>query len=257
LAQTTLEKARFYPKLSVFAQQVNETVADRAFYQEVNERLLRFKPEWGIPNCLFINAQYKQTVQTIMRPLRKLGIPTAAIVDVDVLKEGGTVWTNLLLGANIPPISHQSLATHRAALKSAMDATGRNMKRNGGIAILGDADREAARNLFTQLGGYGVFVVPGGELEAWLKALQATGHGPAWLINIFEKMGEDLDAVTFVKPFRGRRVEIHVRSEELVVEPESKRHSSLTYEPGDALSFNSATRRALPNSRRGAPRRRR
>jgi hypothetical protein len=70
---------------------VTEADADRAFYQEVNERLLRFKPEWGIQNCLFINAQNKQTVQTIMRPLRKLGIPAAAIVDVDVLKEGGTV----------------------------------------------------------------------------------------------------------------------------------------------------------------------
>lgn len=35
---------------------VTESDADRAFYQEINERLLRFKPEWGIPNCLFINA---------------------------------------------------------------------------------------------------------------------------------------------------------------------------------------------------------
>ena len=32
---------------------VTEADTDRAFYQEVNERLLRFKPEWGIPNCLF------------------------------------------------------------------------------------------------------------------------------------------------------------------------------------------------------------
>jgi hypothetical protein len=179
---------------------VTESDADRAFYQEVNERLLRFKPEWGIPNCLFINAQNKQTVQTIMRPLRKLGIPTGAIVDVDVLKEGGTVWANLVNAANIPPISHQSLATLRAALKNAMDATGRDMKRDGGIAILCDANREAARNLFAQLGEYGVFVVPGGELESWLRALEATGNGPAWLINIFEKMGEDPETATFVKP---------------------------------------------------------
>jgi hypothetical protein len=106
----------------------------------------------------------------------------------------------LLDGANIPPISHQSFATLRAELKRAMDATGRNMKCDGGIAILGDADREAARNLFNQLSEYGVFVVPGGELESWMRALQATAHGPAWLINIFEKMGEDSETTTFVKP---------------------------------------------------------
>ncbi len=51
---------------------VTESDADRAFYQEVNERLLRFEPDAGIPNCLFINAQNKQTIQTILRPLRNL-----------------------------------------------------------------------------------------------------------------------------------------------------------------------------------------
>jgi hypothetical protein len=68
---------------------VTESDADRAFYQEINERLLRFRPEWGVPNCLFLNSQGKHTLQTIMRPLRKLGIPAAGIVDVDVLKDTG------------------------------------------------------------------------------------------------------------------------------------------------------------------------
>jgi AAA domain, putative AbiEii toxin, Type IV TA system len=75
---------------------VTEADADRAFYQEINERLLRENPPRGIANCLFLNAQNKQTVQTILKPLRKLGIPAAGIIDVDVLKEGGGVWTSLL-----------------------------------------------------------------------------------------------------------------------------------------------------------------
>jgi len=179
---------------------VTESDADRAFYQEVNERLLRFKPEWGIPNCLFINAQNKQTVQTIIRPLRQLGIPAVGIVDVDVLKEGGANWTNLLSSANVPAISHTGLATIRAAIKLAMDATGKDMKRDGGISILPDVEREAAKNLLEQLGEYGVFVVPGGELESWLKDLGAASHGPSWLIDMFEKMGEDPDAAGYVKP---------------------------------------------------------
>lgn len=179
---------------------VSESDADRAFYQEINERLLRFKPEWGIPNCLFINAQNKQTVQTIIRPLRQLGIPAVGIVDIDVLKEGGTVWSSLLSGANVPAITHASLATTRSAVKQAMENSGKNMKRDGGVDVLTSSEREAAENLLNQLGEYGVFVVPGGELESWLQALGASGHGPSWLISIFEKMGEDPEADSFLKP---------------------------------------------------------
>jgi hypothetical protein len=179
---------------------VTESDADRAFYQEINERLLRFKPEWGIPNCLFLNAQNKQTVQTIIRPLRKLGIPAVGIVDIDVLKDGGQTWINLLESANVPSLSHAPLGQMRAAVKQAMDGTGRDMKREGGISILQDADQEAALNLVKQLGEYGIFVVPGGELEVWLKALGATGHGPNWLIKIFELMGEEPTAADYIHP---------------------------------------------------------
>jgi len=179
---------------------VTESDADRAFYQEVNERLLLYKPELGIPNCLFLNAQNKQTVQTLLRPLRKLGIPAAGIVDVDVLKDGGTNWTNLLTSSAVPQLSHGSLATMRAAIKAAMDATGKDMKRDGGLQILQPADRQAAEDLLAQLRLYGIFVVPGGELESWMKDLGASGHGPAWLIDMFEKMGEDPADPAYVRP---------------------------------------------------------
>ena len=179
---------------------VTESDADRAFYQEINERLLQFRPDWGIPNCLFLNAQNKQTVQTLLRPLRKLGIPAAGVVDVDVLKEGGANWTNLLTSADVPQLLHASFATMRSAVKTAMDATGKDMKRDGGVAILEASEKQAAEDLLDQLRQYGIFVVPGGELEAWLKTLGATGHGPAWLIDIFERMGEDPSNASFVRP---------------------------------------------------------
>lgn len=201
---------------------ITESDADRAFYQEINERLLRFKPEWGIPNCLFINAQNKQTVQTIIRPLRKLGIPAVGIVDIDVLKEGGTVWSNLLSGANVPAITHSSLAAVRSAVKQAMDNSGKNMKRDGGVAVLTGPEREAAENLLNQLGEYGVFVVPGGELESWLQELGATGHGPSWLINIFERMGEDPDTDNFLKPENNDVWEFMAKVKEWLVDPNRK-----------------------------------
>ncbi len=179
---------------------ITESDADRALYQEVNERLLQFMPEWGIPNCLFINAQNKQTVQTLLRPLRKLGIPAVGVVDVDVLKEGGTNWTNLLSSADLPQLSHGSFATMRAAVKNAMDSTGKDMKRDGGVAILSGADRQAAEDLLNQLRQYGIFVVPGGELESWMKHLGAAGHGPAWLIEVFERVGEDPSDADYVRP---------------------------------------------------------
>lgn len=84
-----------------------------------------------------------------------------------------------------------------------MDGTGRDMKRDGGISLLHGTDQEAARNLLEQLSDYGVFVVPGGELESWLKTVAASGHRPAWLISVFENMGEDPDAVNFLKPSNG------------------------------------------------------
>ncbi|WPN27660.1 AAA family ATPase [Pseudomonas sp. P5_109] len=182
---------------------VTESDADRAFYQEINERLLRFCPNRGIPNCLFINAQNKQTIQTIIRPLRELGIPAAGIVDIDVLKDGGSTWANILTSANIPTISHNALATMRIAVKQAMDATGLNMKRDGGIDILNAAEKEAAINLLDQLADYGMFVVPRGELESWLPFTKASGHGPSWLIEVFEKMGEDPSSDDYIKPAEG------------------------------------------------------
>lgn len=182
---------------------VTESDADRAFYQEINERLLRFKPEWGIPNCLFLNAQNKQTVRTIIRPLRELGIPAAGVVDIDVLKEGGSVWTDFLGSGFVPVLEHQSLGTLRAALKQKCESTGRDMKRDGGVDILPAGEREAANNLFDRLAQYGLFVVRRGELESWLQQLAATGHGPAWLIDVFEKMGEDTGTQNYLRPTSG------------------------------------------------------
>jgi len=150
---------------------VTEADADRAFYQEVNERLLSANDPRGLDSCLFLNAQNKQTVWDIVKPLRELGIPAVGVVDIDVLKEGGAVWQKPLDGAFTPQLSHAALHSERGALLKAFLTTGKDMKRDGGVAVLNASDREACLNLFSTLADYGVFVVPTGEVESWLPAM--------------------------------------------------------------------------------------
>lgn len=182
---------------------VTESDADRAFYQEINDRLLKHSDGRGIPNCLFLHAQNKQTVKTIIKPLRELGIPVAGIVDIDVLKEGGSVWSSFLDSGSIPELEREPLASLRQALKRKFEESGKNMKRDGGIQVLTEEDQEALQNFFNKLSDYGLFVVPNGELESWLKSLEASGHGPNWLVEIFEKMGEDPNSPDYLKPSDG------------------------------------------------------
>jgi len=198
---------------------VTESDADRAFYQEINERLVRYRPDWGIPNCLFLNAQNKQTVRTIIRPLRELGIPAVGLVDVDVLKEGGAVWTEFLASGFVPDIEQQPLGQLRATVKQKFDATGKEMKRDGGIDLLTSADKEATENLLDRLAQYGLFVVRRGELESWLKHLGASTHGPNWLIDIFGRMGEDPDMPGYLRPTDGDVWEFVAAIKKWLVDP--------------------------------------
>ncbi|MEQ9618497.1 MAG: AAA family ATPase [Deltaproteobacteria bacterium] len=179
---------------------VTESDSDRAFYQEINERLILNDPDRGIPNCLFLNAQNKQTIHTIIRPLRELGIPAAGIIDIDIIKDGGSVWTNFLKSGFAPELEHASLASLRSSVKKKFEETGKDMKRDGGVSVLSPTDKEAANNLFDKLADYGLFVVRKGELESWLPGLQGVGHGSDWLIDIFEKMGEDPSLPNYMKP---------------------------------------------------------
>lgn len=178
---------------------VTEADSDRAFYQEINERLLNENDNRGIVNCLFLNAQNKQTVWDIVKPLRELGIPSVGIVDIDIIKDGGAVWTKLLNSSFIPQPSQQAFHNQRSSVKGLFDSSGKNMKRDGGIEILAGQNKQAAIDLFDQLNEYGVFVVRNGELESWLLHLAITGHGPNWLIKMFERMKDDPSNSDYVR----------------------------------------------------------
>jgi predicted ATPase len=198
LRSTGVLNALFYEHVVI-----TEGDTDRAFYDEINERLEKYKDSRAIPNCLFLNAQNKQTVRTLIKPLRKLGIPTAAIVDIDVIKEGGTVWSSFLDSAFVPEIDRQGLATKRKLIFDALVATGKNMKTDGGFDILAGSENEAGNNLANELSRYGLFMLRNGEIESWLTDLGIKSHGTNWLIPIFEKMGEDPNSSSYVAPKNG------------------------------------------------------
>lgn len=193
LRSTGVISALFYESVVV-----TEADPDRAFYQEVNERLLR--QGRGIPNCIFLNAQNKQTIPTIVGPLRRLGIPAAAIYDIDFVKDGGGVATRFMAAAGIPELAQQGLTTTRAAIAGKLNDSDPKYKTCGGVDVLSEEDRAAADDYFDQLDSYGAFVVRRGELESWLNELGISGHGPSWLIAMFERLGEDPAATDYVQP---------------------------------------------------------
>lgn len=179
---------------------VAEGASDRAFYQEINERLLQFSPESAIDNCLIINAVGKDTIWKIVKPLREMGIPAVGIYDIDILKNEGSNWTNSLKSSFVPEISHQPLGQTRSLLKNKFDELGKDMKKDGGINALPEQEKEAASNLFNQLEEYGIFVVRIGEVEHWLSNLNVNAHKSVWISEIFEKMGSDPSSQDYIKP---------------------------------------------------------
>lgn len=177
---------------------ITEADKDRCFYQEIYYRLIQDgEKEKGV---LFLNAQNKQTIRKIMAPLCELGIPTAAIVDIDILKEGGAPWTELLRAAKIPELTIRSLSNIRADLHKELKDTAGNDYKKQGISRLDTDKKRALEDFFRQLAEYRIFVVPGGELESWLQQLGVGYHYEGWLAKIFEKMGNDPKSLTYLHP---------------------------------------------------------
>jgi len=178
---------------------VTESDNDRAFYAEIYHRLAE---QNRFPSLLFINAQNKQTICDIIGPLREFGVPAAAIVDIDLLKEGGTNLVRWLRSARIPTASHVALGQQRASLYQLFSNSLRDME-NGGIAVLEANDRAAANDFFDQLQQYGIFVVRNGELESWLSDLGVTSKKAAWTVEMLERLGSDPRDTAYVQPAIG------------------------------------------------------
>jgi hypothetical protein len=135
-------------------------------------------------------------------PIRAFGVPAAAIVDVDILKDGGGDWIPWLKAAHVPIALHVGLGHQRASLHKLFVDQKLDME-NGGIKQLAKEDQAAANELFDQLRQYGIFAVRNGEVESWLPDLGIRSKKAAWTVAMLERLGSDPNDAAYVKPAAG------------------------------------------------------
>jgi energy-coupling factor transporter ATP-binding protein EcfA2 len=162
---------------------VCEADADRAFYDEINARL-QMQNE-GAADTLFLNANGKESLARIVGPLRRFGIPAAAVADLDLLEQDALA--ELLAACNVPFATANALTTLARQVKQRYELLGLRAKAAGVGGLTKSAQTEA-RILLEQLAAYGIFPVPVGELERWLSGRVIAPSRDAWLQRAFESM---------------------------------------------------------------------
>jgi hypothetical protein len=176
---------------------VCEGDVDRAFYEEVNLRIRREEEEEK--DTVFLNAIGKDTIRDIVAPLREMGVPAAAVVDLDIVKQGSL--TRLMRGAGASDKLVQNLGDRKKKVKNAFDDVGADPK--DGLEVLPQDDCELVRDLQDTAAKFGVFIVPVGEVEDWLEWLDTPKRKRDWLKEAFQQMGDDPESDDYVTPSDG------------------------------------------------------
>lgn len=196
-----------------------EADADRALYQEVNDRLVELGR--GAAGSLFVNANGKDTIHRVMAPLRSLGVPAVGIVDLDFLNPETTSFGHTLKAAGVPEALIEAFRMLRTRVWQELKAKGDPKK--DGLALLEGGEAETAVNLINQLSEYGLFIVPSGELEQWLQTLSGgASKGKNWLPTVFDAMGGDPESPGYVRPSDGGIWEFVDRVGQWIADPKRK-----------------------------------
>lgn len=181
---------------------VTEGDADRAFYDEINRRLQEV--DRGVDDALFLNAQNWQTIPRIVRPLRNLGIPAAAIIDLDAVATASG-WDAIYEMMNLQPTIAYGFEQLRSRCESYLKQasvlkSGQKAYKVQGIDAFGGIERQDLEQFVNGLAEYGVFIVPVGELERWLSGLTSPVTRRKWLSAIFGALGSDPGSSDYVRP---------------------------------------------------------
>jgi hypothetical protein len=184
------------------AVMISEADADRAFYDEINSRLQ--ESGRGVTDALVVNAQNWQTVPRIMQPLRRLGIPALALVDLDTVSDiGSSNWQKYYDAAGLPVADAAVLEQLRIRCRGHLDVVGRATYKSSGVGALTGPQRGDIDELLAKLRDIGVFVVSVGELERWLSSLSVSGPKKAWIVDMLTSLGSDPTQPSYVAPGSG------------------------------------------------------
>jgi hypothetical protein len=181
---------------------VGEADADRAFYDEINRRLNDVGR--GITDAQFVNAQNWQTEARIIGPLRRLGVPAVAVLDLDALWNISSQWKPFYRAAGMEEGSEEWLDLEAARQAAAVMPAERAIGKKSGIQALPVARRRLVETAVAKLAEYGVFLAPVGELESWLTSVGVTKSGKSeWIVQMFGKLGSDASKPNYVKASSG------------------------------------------------------
>lgn len=181
---------------------VTEADADRVFYDEINRRLE--DQDRGISDCLFLNAQNWQTVPRVIAPLRQLGIPAVAVIDLDALFTSGS-WGAFYEAAGLEIADQHALEALRArCIAYANDlpelADGRKAYKVNGLEAFQEPARSDIERLVEELSEFGIFLVPEGELEGWLHGLGISAPKRQWVVRALGRLGSNPSDSSYVTP---------------------------------------------------------
>lgn len=188
---------------------VCEADADRAFYEEINRRLLQEQPPSGAPDAMVLNAQNWQTLPRLASPLRRLGIPAAMVMDLDTVLDDQP-WREHIDLVTSDSSERNVLSAERDEARNILKKPGKagtgadapwKCKRFGLNAISDHAERQRVQTILDHFAAYGIFIVPVGQLENWLAQLGVQGK-KTWVTEMLTRLGVQGSSV-YVLPQTG------------------------------------------------------
>ncbi len=182
---------------------VTEGHRDRVFYDDINHRLISHDTGKGTDDVLFIDSGGGiNMIYRTIEPLRKMGVPAVAIVDLDVITKNNNAWDNLMKACQISVVDSPNLNSLREnVLQHFEEIKGKNIPcpiKSGGIKRLSNQHTiENVEKLINDLASYGLFVVSVGALENWIPSNQTQeewkpklAKGSEWEEGWLDEMGQ-------------------------------------------------------------------
>jgi len=185
---------------------VCEADSDRAFYEEINRRLIDAEGRSGALDAAFLNAQNWQTTERLASPLRAAGVPAAVLLDLDTLANDA-VWPEMIAMGQPSLADRDRILQARAAARDAIIACGRAAPdaplkvKLTGLAALSEEQRGTVQTAINELAAIGIFLVEVGELENWLSQLGCTNK-QTWVTDVLGRLGAPSDPA-YVTPGQG------------------------------------------------------